>query len=95
LSKKLTSLELQTILDECQEVRYRTHSSWLGGIVTRINRLLATKPCKGNCSHEHGELATGKVQSGRVINIPIKLPPSKPLKVITGNDVGSEESCKT
>ena len=99
MSTKITSLEFQAILDECQEVKYKTHSSWIGGIVLRLNRLLASKPCSGACGHEHSEIlpvpVPVPVKTQPACPIPVKLPPSKAIKVLVGNDVGTEEACKT
>lgn len=38
--KKLTELDLQNALDECEEMRFRTHGDWLAGMVKRLNATL-------------------------------------------------------
>jgi len=38
--KKLTELDLQNALDECELIRFRTHGDWLAGMVKRLNATL-------------------------------------------------------
>ena len=35
--KKLTELDLQNALDECEVMRFSTHGDWLAGMVKRLN----------------------------------------------------------
>lgn len=38
--KKLTELDLQNALDECELIRFSTHGDWLAGMVKRLNAAL-------------------------------------------------------
>ena len=38
--KKLTELDLQNALDECELIRFNTHGDWLAGMVKRLNKAL-------------------------------------------------------
>lgn len=38
--KKLTELDLQNALDECELIRFNTHGDWLAGMVRRLNKAL-------------------------------------------------------
>jgi len=38
--KTLTELDLQTALDECAEIKFRSHGEWLAGMVRRLNKVL-------------------------------------------------------
>ena len=38
--KKLTSLDLQTAMDECAEIKFNSHGEWLAGMVKRLNAKL-------------------------------------------------------
>ena len=40
--KKLTELDLQTALDECAEIRFKSHGEWLAGMVKRLNAKLTS-----------------------------------------------------
>ena len=35
--KKLTELDLQTAMDECAEIKFKSHGEWLAGMVKRLN----------------------------------------------------------
>ena len=35
--KKLTELNLQNALDECELIKFRSHGEWLAGMVKRLN----------------------------------------------------------
>lgn len=37
---KLTELDLQNALDECELIRFKTHGDWLAGMVKRLNMIL-------------------------------------------------------
>jgi len=36
--KKLTELDLQNAMDECTEIKFRSHGEWLAGMVKRLNK---------------------------------------------------------
>ena len=38
--KKLTELDLQNALDECEVMRFQTHGAWLAGMTKRLNDAL-------------------------------------------------------
>lgn len=42
--KKLTELDLQNVLDECELIKFRTHGDWLAGMVRRLNKLIEGSP---------------------------------------------------
>lgn len=42
--KKLTALDLQNVLDECAEKKFKTHGDWLAGMVNRLNEALECQP---------------------------------------------------
>lgn len=44
--KKLTELDLQNALDECEVIRFNTHGDWLAGMVKRLNAAIEDKPLK-------------------------------------------------
>lgn len=44
--KKLTELDLQNALDECEVIRFQTHGDWLAGMVKRLNAAITDKPLK-------------------------------------------------
>jgi len=44
--KKLTELDLQNALDECELMRFRTHGDWLAGMVKRLNVALGNPSFK-------------------------------------------------
>lgn len=44
--KKLTELDLQNALDECELIRFNTHGDWLAGMVKRLNAAIEDKPLK-------------------------------------------------
>ena len=44
--KKLTELDLQLALDECDAKKFRSHGAWLAGMVKRLNEALEGTPPK-------------------------------------------------
>ena len=38
--KKLTELDLQNALDECELLQFKSHGDWLAGMVKRLNEAL-------------------------------------------------------
>jgi len=38
--KKLTELDLQNALDECELLQFKSHGDWLAGMVKRLNATL-------------------------------------------------------
>ena len=44
--KKLTELDLQNALDECELIRFQTHGDWLAGMVKLLNAALEITPLK-------------------------------------------------
>lgn len=38
--KKLTELDLQNALDECELIQFKSHGDWLAGMVKRLNEAL-------------------------------------------------------
>jgi len=40
--KKLTELDLQNALDECELLQFKSHGDWLAGMVKRLNTTLGT-----------------------------------------------------
>jgi ribosomal protein L3 len=35
--KKLTELDLQNALDECELIQFKSHGAWLAGMIKRLN----------------------------------------------------------
>jgi len=44
--KKLTELDLQTAMDECAEIKFRSHGEWLAGMVKRLNNVIISDEIK-------------------------------------------------
>lgn len=44
--KKLTELDLQNALDECELLRFETHGDWLAGMIKRLNAAIENKSLK-------------------------------------------------
>jgi len=44
--KKLTELDLQTAMDECAEIKFKSHGEWLAGMVKRLNAVLSGSTSK-------------------------------------------------
>ena len=42
--KKLTELDLQTAMDECAEIKFKSHGEWLAGMVKRLNKAITIVP---------------------------------------------------
>ena len=40
--KKLTELDLQNALDECEFLQFKSHGDWLAGMVKRLNITLGS-----------------------------------------------------
>ena len=38
--KKLTELDLQNALDECELLQFKSHGDWLAGMIKRLNETL-------------------------------------------------------
>ena len=38
--KKLTELDLQNALDECELLQFKSHGDWLAGMIKRLNESL-------------------------------------------------------
>jgi len=38
--KKLTELDLQNALDECELLQFKSHGDWLAGMIKRLNATL-------------------------------------------------------
>jgi len=81
IMKKLTELDLQNALDECEEKRFRTHGDWLTGMVRRLNAALDES--NDFLSHIGNSLQRKK----KVI-----LPPIKTI-IQTGNNTEPEVPC--
>jgi len=43
MMKKLTELDLQIALDECEKIKFSSHGEWLAGMVKRLNNTLISK----------------------------------------------------
>lgn len=43
--RKLTELDLQNALDECEVIRFRTHGDWLAGMIKRLNAAIMSNDC--------------------------------------------------
>jgi len=83
IMKKLTELDLQNALDECEEKRFRTHGDWLTGMVRRLNAMLN----ESNDLLVHVENVLQKKKKD-----PFKLPPIKTI-IQTGNSTEPEVPC--
>jgi len=80
--KKLTALDLQNVLDECAEKKFKTHGDWLAGMVNRLNSALTDNP----------EFLTNLGNSLHRKKDPFKLPPIN-TTITTGNVVEPEVPC--
>jgi len=40
--KKLTELDLQISLDECELIKFQSHGEWLAGMVNRLNKTITS-----------------------------------------------------
>ena len=78
--KKLTELDLQNALDECELLQFKSHGDWLAGMIKRLNATLMFNDCT--------ELIGNALLKKKVI------PPIKTV-VKTGNSVEPEVPCKT
>lgn len=44
--RKLTELDLQKAMDECAEIRFKSHGEWLAGMVKRLNAAITDSSAK-------------------------------------------------
>jgi len=76
--KKLTELDLQNALDECELIKFRSHGAWLAGMVKRLNASLMLNDCT--------ELVGNALLKKKII-------PSIKTVVTTGNLIEPEVPC--
>lgn len=81
--KKLTELDLQTAMDECAEIKFRSHGEWLAGMVKRLNARLSTQQ----------DIKSFVVKSSKKKE-PFVMPPGKVI-MTTGNTVEPDVPCKS
>jgi len=82
--KKLTELDLQNALDECELLQFKSHGDWLAGMIRRLNKVLE----KSVESKIMIPLVEDPTKANYSVNI-------TKTRIKTGNSVEPEVPCKS
>lgn len=93
--KKLTELDLQNALDECEVIKFRTHGDWLAGMVKRLNAVLEERKPRSARGASGSPQNQGDDYMGGFPERPAlkPMPFLKKTVVKTGNSTEPETSC--
>jgi len=82
--KKLTELDLQNALDECELLQFKSHGDWLAGIIRRLNKVLE--------KNVESKILIPLVADPTAANYSVKITKTR---IKTGNSTEPEVPCKT